>query len=219
MIWGSLVDATLLQPEEIDKCFAVSPYSEFRSAEAKAWRDAQTMPIVKPSEIEAAYAAACEIRAHKWAGPILDQSAAQVSCLMEGEEPITGEPFLAKCRVDLAPCRGEYEAWLFDLKTTGNLDAIPKACADFGYHVQAAFYLDLWNACTNQDRDRWGFIFQQSAAPYEVRVVELDREDIQRGRESYLKMLTAWCAAHKHGVFPDPWNDEIQTISLPKWSK
>jgi hypothetical protein len=33
MVWGSLVDATLLQPEEIDKCFAVSPYAEFRSAE------------------------------------------------------------------------------------------------------------------------------------------------------------------------------------------
>src|SRR5690606_41376800 len=45
MAWGSLVDCLLLQPAELERRFAVSPYQSDSTKEAEAGRDPQTLPI------------------------------------------------------------------------------------------------------------------------------------------------------------------------------
>lgn len=63
---------------------------------------------------------------------------------------------------------------LYDFKTT--TDASPEACAravaNYGYDVQARFYLDAWEAATGERR-RFRFVFVERTAPYAVSVVEL----------------------------------------------
>lgn len=77
-----------------------------------------------------------------------------------------------RCMVDNAPLDPRLP--LYDLKTT--TDASPegavKAVVNYGYDVQAAFYLDAWRAATGEAR-RFRFILVEKEAPFEVAVVEL----------------------------------------------
>lgn len=219
MTWGSLVDCLILQPHELSECFAVSSFHDFRTNAAKEWRDAQTVPVVQLEDVAEAKLAAEAVRSHHFAGEFLEGAACQISAVAEGDEEKTGERFLGKCRVDIAPAaNGPRGEWLCDLKTTQSLDKIPSTIAEFGYHVQAAWYLDMWHGASGEERTRWAFIFQESESPYEVAVVELDPDDIAKGREWYLRALEKWCHSHKTGHFPSPWDDEIRVVSLPKWA-
>lgn len=219
MDWGSLVDCLILQPGELSKCFAVSPHAEFRTDVAKAWKAAQTGTVIKAAELAEAEKAAAIVREHHFARMMLDGAMTQVSAVASGKESGTGERFLGKCRMDIVPSlSGPFGDWLVDLKTTSSLSNLERTISDFGYHVQAAWYLDMWNAASGQDRKRWGFVFQESDAPYEIAVVELDQDAIARGREWYLNALEAWCLCHKTNNFPSPFDDEIRVISLPKWA-
>lgn len=219
MNWGSLVDCCLLQPQELSQRFAVSSFPDFRTKEAQAWRDSQTVPIVTLAQVAEAKKAADLIRAHHFAGAILDGATAQVSALVEGVEEKTGERFKGKCRIDIVPdAAGAFGDWLVDLKTTQSISKLPATIAEFGYHAQAAWYLDMFNAASGENRTRWGFVFQESEAPYEIAVIELDADSIAKGREWYLAALEKWCQSHKTGNFPNPFDDEIRVISIPKWA-
>lgn len=63
---------------------------------------------------------------------------------------------------------------IYDLKTTE--DASPDACIRaverYGYDVQAAHYLDVWEACTGERRN-FRFVFVEKAPPYGTTVVQL----------------------------------------------
>lgn len=226
MAWGSLVDCLVLQPDELGECFAISPYDDFRSKEAREWRDAETREIITDATLEAAREAAEVIEAHDIAADILFESATQLSCLAEAE--MEGYAFKSKCRIDILP-GGEYSDCIVDLKTTASLDWIGKTAADFGYHVQAAFYLDLYNACeqdraTNEGerpqlRSRWLHIWQEREAPYEIAVTEMDPDDIAKGRAWYMDALALWCRCHRDGRFPSPWDGGIKTLRMPAWTK
>lgn len=69
---------------------------------------------------------------------------------------------------------------LYDLKTTTDAspDAVIRAIENYGYDVQAAHYLDTWQAATGERR-RFRFVFVEKEPPHEVTVAELhdDPED------------------------------------------
>ncbi len=220
MNWGSLVDCLILQPHELSQCFAVSSFPDFRSKEAQSWKAAQTVPVVSLADVAEAKEAADVVRQHHFARIMLDGAETQVSAVFGGIEQGTGEKFLGKCRLDIVPAAsGAFSDWLVDLKTTQSLAKIEKTIAEFAYHAQAAWYLDMFNAASGENRTRWGFIFQESEAPYEVAVVELDQESIAAGRQWYLHALEQWCHSHKYNSFPNPFDDEIRVVGIPNWAK
>lgn len=66
------------------------------------------------------------------------------------------------------------EKVLYDFKTT--TDAHPETCIktieNYGYDVQAAHYLDVWEAATGERRE-FHFIFQEKEPPFETAVIRL----------------------------------------------
>jgi len=221
MAWGSMIDALWLAGS-FNEDFIVSPHDEFRTKEAKEWRDAQTKTVVKQSELDAGRLAVDTLSAHPVASQIRTESDAQISVLVEGIEPETGEGFRAKGRMDLVPHEmSDYSNWLFDLKTTRSVTRhdIQTAIASFGYYAQAALYLDLYNTASGDARSRFGFIFQESEPPYEIAVVELGPTDIEAGRAWYQKALALWCRCERDGNWPSPWDDSIQVVSRPGWAR
>jgi hypothetical protein len=156
MSWGSLVDVLLLTPEEQGKAIVVNPYADFRTKAAQELRDtarAAGRIVVSQDDIARANSAVEAIRRHPIAGPVIAKSRTQVVLLNK----IKGVQ--CKALLDLVPpgpC-------LYDLKTTSDLTprGISKAIHQFGYHVQAAWYLKLWNLCHPDDqRKRFRFIWQ-----------------------------------------------------------
>ena len=141
-------------------------------------------------------------------------------------DPATG--LLCKVRPDI------YQSdlrFLIDLKTTG--DASPKefarSVANFGYHRQAAYYLDIFNHATRQEAkrkfgtdpgdavDSFIFVAVENVEPYDCAIYVLGYEELQLGRTLYQRDLAALAAAQGAGVYPG-YSDEIATLTLPSYA-
>jgi len=179
MQWGSLVDCLATTSELLSESIAISPYDSYRTKEAREWRDAQLaakLILTTKEDVELAKQAANMLtETCKASADIFAKSKSQVI--------IAGRVLDVKVKglVDLAP---EGEDFLADLKTINDFSAegFAKAVSNFGYHVQAGMYLNLWNAMfPNDQRTRFKFVWQESEAPFETCVTELSPPDIEAG--------------------------------------
>lgn len=137
--------------------------------EAKAWIEAARadgMTPLKEAEVDAVGAMADVVRERLAAmGMAFDLNYSELSAIAE----IDG--IWCRAMIDSAPLGKNY---LVDLKTTEDAspDAIIRSVMSYGYDVQAAHYLDVWQAATGERR-KMRFVFVEKAAPYGVSVVEL----------------------------------------------
>jgi hypothetical protein len=129
--------------------------------------------------------------------------------------PLEGFTFNRKARLD----RVTGGSAIVDLKTT--TDARPEA---FGrdaftlkYHMQAAWYLDIW-ASLYPAKTHFVFVAVEKEPPFGVCVYNMDAEAIQRGREEYLALLPRYQQCLDSGVWP-AYANEIQQLRLPRWAK
>jgi hypothetical protein len=212
MSWGSLVDCMVTTPDEVDSTLVFNPYPDFRTKAAREFRDAALADgklIISAEDKAAAEVAVDLLRSHPVAGSVIRSSKTQVVLLNR----IRDVNF--KALVDLAP---ENEPCLYDLKTTGELSikGIAKSIDDFGYHIQAAIYLKLWNLCHPDDqRSRFRFIWQSSEPPYEIAVTELPAFDIVAGDEWAAHQLERLIAATKNDRWGNILDDKIGVIGRP----
>jgi hypothetical protein len=217
MQWGSLVDCLTTTPELVEEEIRISPFSSYRTKEAKEWRDEQLAVgktiITQQQFDEGVKASEMLMQTNVQSAEIFDGSLKQV---IIGAK-ISGVQF--KGLVDLAPVGKDY---LVDLKTTGmdfTLEGFSKAIANFGYHVQAGLYLALWNSTHPEDtRQRFKIVWQSSQPPYEVCVTELHRDEIAAGLKTALRLL----GKLKHAAQEDHWpmlaENETPILNRPVWA-
>jgi PDDEXK-like domain of unknown function (DUF3799) len=102
-----------------------------------------------------------------------------------------------------------------DLKTTKDAEGFMKECVTFGYHIQAAFYLEGIKAMTGRDFD-WYWVAVNMAAPHDTYVYKLGEEALEIGRievRNYMKKL-------KECQETDEWpngNEGVKEGVLPSW--
>jgi hypothetical protein len=64
---------------------------------------------------------------------------------------------------------------------------------NFGYHWQAALYLDLVNGLSEQEpRTKFEFLFIEDQYPYEYAVIRLSEDFINLGRAGYMNAVAKW---------------------------
>ncbi len=92
---------------------------------------------------------------------------------------------------------------IIDLKTCR--DASPKgfkqAIRNFGYHQQAAFYLDAAASVGLTEVDRFQFLAIQKQQPYPYAVYELSAESIEFGRSLNEKAIDQMLHCQKTGIY------------------
>jgi|SRR6185369_1190737 len=206
--WGTLMDCLVLTPGQFDKEFAVAPqtYENSKGEEktwnwnantCKEWRDEhQGLTIIKTDWLEQANQAKRVLAEDPQIVALLMCSKTQVMGVAEYHDKETGITVPVKILVDIAPEIGSsYQNSLADLKTcaTASLRAWTRAVFDHGYHVQAAFYLDVWKAATGQDRVDFLHVLQESFPPYEVGKRLLSQEYIELGRLTYTAAMQRYC--------------------------
>lgn len=215
MQWGTLIDAYITTPDEVDEILVFNPYPDFRTKAAQELRDssiAQGKIVISGEDQLRVLQAVAVLHADPVAGPVIRDSAKQVVLLNR----IRGVNF--KGLVDLVPTKSKC---LYDLKTTGKLSVrgIESAITDFGYNVQAAVYLKLWNACNPDDqRDRFRFIWQSSEHPYEVAVTELPTADIEAGEEWAAFQIDRLKNATEANEWPGIFGGKVAMIGRPAYA-
>jgi hypothetical protein len=217
MAWGSLVDCLTTTPELVEEEIRISPFSSYRTKEAKVWRDEQLAVgktiITQQQFDEGVKASEMLMQTNVQSAEIFDGSLKQV---IIGAK-VSGVQF--KGLVDLAPVGKDY---LVDLKTTGmdfTLEGFSKAIANFGYHVQAGLYLALWNSTHPEDtRQRFKIVWQSSHPPYEVCVTELHGDEIAAGLKTALRLLGKLKHAAQENHWPMLAENETPILNRPVWA-
>ena len=195
--------------------------TEFRSSAAKAARAnaraAGRIPLLRHA-YDQVVAMADVIRRHPMASALLDPEYGHAEQSLFWHDPESG--ILLRSRLDVLRDRVSGPLVIPDYKTADSADpdTFARSAANFGYHMQDAFYSD-GAAALGYEKPRVLFVVQERDEPYLVSVVELDYDSRRAGRLRYRRAIDVYrkCVAEGDwpGYVPD---DEISYISLPSWA-
>lgn len=112
-------------------------------------------------------------------------------------DPETGLEVPTKALIDIVPKAEDpiFGEMLGDLKSTRNAEPrqFAKDCFRYRYHMQAAWYLDHWNAATGESRNQFLHVVVENFAPFECRMPLLSQRFIDHGRLLYQAALALYC--------------------------
>jgi exodeoxyribonuclease VIII len=133
----------------------------------------------------------------------------EVACF--ATDPVTG--VLVKCKFDKLTL--DYLG--VDLKTTQDLRDFGKSVANYRYHVQAAFYADVFEWATGEQLKGFEFLAVEKDAPNASRIFVLDTPSFDYGRKLYRQALDIYAECLRNDEWPMPAGD-VEYITLPYWA-
>ena len=118
-----------------------------------------------------------------------------------------------KCRPDRIA-----GATIFDLKTCDDIGRFEIDVKKWGYHIQAAFYSDVFELATGKKPDKFIFMAVEKREPFDTCLYELSAEYFEIGRIKYKKAMKEMKACQESGNFPGVMGDKpVLTIDAPYW--
>jgi len=217
---GNLTETIILQPERFEERYAVCPETypdaktgepkpwNFNAAYCKDWRKSigAREPIKAHEHVEALEAKASAMADLRIAH-LLTHSEKQVMITANYRDAATGITVPLRALIDLVPDKADqlYGKALADFKTARSAQprAWRKACWDYGYDAQAAFYLDLHAAATGEQRTDWLHAIIENVAPYQTARRWMSAEFVGLGRARYRAALVRYAACLASGDWPD----------------
>jgi hypothetical protein len=106
---------------------------------------------------------------------------------------------------------------IIDVKTTkdASMQEFAKSVYNFGYHVQAAHYL-AGAAANGLPCDDFIIIAVENEAPYCTALRKIDHVSIMEGEQERQELIAKYLKCVEKNHWPG-YNDEIETVSIPKW--
>jgi hypothetical protein len=188
---------------------------------AAAARAIGKVPLL-PAEYEHAGDIASAVLAHPLAGALFDRAHGDPERSLFWADQETG--IWRRARLDWLPHPGRYQRRMIvaDLKTCASASpaAISKAVANFGYHIQAPWYLDGVRALGLDDDPAFLFVFAETSAPHIVTIAQLHPDTMAAGQRLGRHACERFRDCAGAGVWPGYSEDPrtIETISLPPWA-
>jgi hypothetical protein len=210
-LFGTLMHRAALEPERLAESFVVNPEGmNFATKEGKAWKAEQTKDIITQDEFDALRGCRDSVASHPIASEIIRRGKHEVSVFKR--HAATG--ILLKGRLDVLAVDNEGFTTVADIKTTddASLNGFSRQIAHWGYHRQAAFYMDIIGATF------FAFIATEKESPFAVAVYNLDAESIELGRRENEAALLRVAECEKSSIWP-AYASDIQEISVPNWLK
>jgi hypothetical protein len=224
MAFGSAVHALVLEPETFEERYAPAPIGQSKAAkERRLELECSGFTLVQTTDGKAgmwdrddwrtAHAIADTVSAHPTASALLAHGESEVSVFWE--QDVDGVPVLCKCRPDSLDRTAHNIA--IDLKTCASAaeDDLSRAVQRYGYHVQAAWYLDGL-AAAGVAVDAFVFIFVESSPPHGIRVYELEPPAVEQGRVVYRGILRRYAECLATDTWPG-YDTGVSTLSFPYW--
>lgn len=197
---GTATHLIVLEPEKFDTSIRVIKANDWKGKAAKEEAEnARSEGLIPFLEKEAAAIRGAHdaLWRHPLARAALKNGDAEKSLFwQDGEFGIW-----CRSRPDYLPRNGKR---IFDYKTASSAspDEFGRSLYRNGYHQQAAWYLDGYEAVTGERPDEFWFIVQEKAAPYLVSFYRIDPLSIEIGRalNRKAKGIFRWCL--DHGEWP-----------------
>jgi hypothetical protein len=178
-------------------------------------RAAGGVPL-KPSEYEQVHGMADALRRHPVAAALFDPTRGQPEQSLFWLDDETG--VWCRARLDWLPSPRNGRLIVPDYKTcrSANPEHLQRTIYDYGYFIQAFWYLDGVKALGLGDDPAFVFCAQEKEPPYLVTVFEVDSTALELGQRqsNEARQIFAQCASS--GVWPG-YSADIELISLPPW--
>lgn len=187
-------------------------------ADAEVARAEGAVPLL-PHEYDRVQAMAEVIRQHPKAGPLFTPGTGRSEVSLVWDDRATGVRRRARLDWVREPVPGG-RLIVTDYKTTADAspEGIRKTVATYGYHQQAAWYLDGAHACgLAPDGAAFVFIFQEKTPPYVVTVAELTPDTLRKGAARNRAAISLYRDCVASGRWPG-YSDDIEHIALPTWA-
>lgn len=213
MLFGTLAHACLLKPEELEEYHVLPANFDGRTKEGKTLRevlDKSGKIPVKHNLYMQVLAAVDSVQA------VYGDLPGKRELSLFTTETATG--MACKARIDLVPDGPA----IWDLKFTEDASArgFEANAYKMGYHIQAAFYLDLWNALcgTTEPKTEFKFLVVEREAPYAHQLFKASDSFIEKGRADYQATLLKLAECQTKNEWPCyPEGDTM--LYLPAWVK
>jgi hypothetical protein len=156
------------------------------------------------------------VKAHPLAGPLFDEGHPELSIYHTDDQ--TGVRL--RGRLDwLRLLDNRHLIVDFKTSTTAHPGEFIRKAADYGYHQQVAWYIDLVTAAVPGAEPAFLFVVTEKESPYLTSVVELDSEAITEGRRLNRQAIETYAECIATDTWPSyPNNDDVCLVSLPPWA-
>lgn len=192
--------------------------SKAAQEQQKAAHAAGHVPLLA-ADVECVEGMAAAIRQHPVASALFEPGSGKPEQSAFAQDTDTG--IWLRSRFDWLPNTDGGRLILGDYKTTRSAEpsAISKAMANYGYHQQNAFYVDIAATLGLAESIAFVFVFQEKTPPYLVTVVQLDDEAVRIGRALNRQAIDLYAECSAADTWPGyaP-ADDIPLISLPSWA-
>jgi len=200
---GTLAHAMILEGKDLRDLYAIKPAGmSFATKDGKAWRDEQTLPILREEDANSIPRMAQAIVGNDYAAAVLK------GCTMR-EMPIFATVMGVECKalLDVAGIKVGGQWLITDLKTCQDSDprSFAKTVATMHYDLQAAWYCDvLWAEKGLQESPDWNWIAIEKTAPFVNRVYSAEHW-MDSGREKLERVLESYKECTASGKWPMPY--------------
>lgn len=213
---GTAAHMAVLEPARFERECVAAPRFDRRTtagkAAAAAFEAEHAQHLVIPADgFDAVRRMADAVRAHPAAAGLLSHGVAEVS--LQWTDQASGAP--CKARPDwLRP-----DSIIVDVKTTrdGSPAGFGRAIGQYGYAVQAAWYLAGAREVLRDDGCSFVFLCVEKEPPYAVGVYVLEQPSIDAAAERIQRALARWRECNESGVWP-AYSDLIEPINAPAWA-
>lgn len=212
---GSLIHNLVLEPENFNRDFIVSPNLDLRKKDDKVLKEEIEHKALVENKIlitEREFEESSEV-----ANAVLESD---IGCFFKNgfaEKSYFGEVFGK-------PCKGRPDyflnadgGYIIDLKTTqkgGTIaDKFSKTCASYYYHLQARFYLELLGA------ESFLFVVVEKEPPYNIGVFQLGEASLEVGEKKIKEAFEIYENLEKIDRIKRTKSGEItQVIDIPNYA-
>lgn len=214
MKFGTLVHELLLEPDLFKDKYSFIPKIDKRTKEGKAKYNellelSEGKILVEEDVYNSVKKSVEAFKNHPWFKVLLSDGIAEQSFFWKDKE--TG--VLCKIRADYyIPSLN----LVVDIKTTLDATDFGRSSAKYGYHTQNAFYIDGLREVTGVEPD-FIFFIVESSEPFGVKLVRLDNDSQDLGRNKYRELLSVYAKCLETGDWTG-YKHEIETIRLPSWA-
>lgn len=219
MAFGTAVHMAVLEPELFLETYAEAPsLPKTTKAGKDAWAEAKATgkELLSKQDMQMIEEIHIALYNHPAAKRALTAPGINEATFI-GECPITG--LQLKCRPDRLLENGV----VIDLKTTqdASASAFSKACANLGYHIQAAFYIHVLHNITGTRPKGFAFLTVEKSAPYGVQLFRCSDSMLAHGHAQMMTQLEELKACKDKYGTEEPWpgySEKTVLLDLPSWA-
>jgi hypothetical protein len=205
----------------------VCDFDDWRTKDAKTARDdaraAGKSPVLSKDWV-AVEAMVAALKAHPIACALLTAAGgrSEQSMFWQDTDPFTQRSVWLRGRLDRLPATPTTTGRLIvaDYKTAAKADrdSFSRSAASYGYHQQAAWYIDGIKALCDVDDPAFVFVVQEKHAPYLVNVIELDTTALDIGRARNRAAIDRWIECIDRDEWPG-YSTDVELVALPRWAE